>query len=645
MMPEESSNNSGFRPPVIICTAGHIDHGKSCLIKALTGTDPDRLKEEKERGITIDLGFAFLNDRIAFIDVPGHEKFVKHMVAGAATVDYAMLVVAADDSVMPQTREHLDILNLLNVRGGLVVITKADLVDDELLNLVKDEIRDSVRNTVLQDAPVVTADSISGRGIEDVRKEILRISSEKQARLEKDIFRMPVDRIFSLKGFGTIVTGSVLSGKVRAGEKLDLLPQKMPVRIKGIQSQGKNIEEAAAGQRTALNLANISVDEVSRGDILATPDTLKPSRILLSKLKILSNSTMPLKNNDRVHVHIGTADLISRIMLLDAAEIESGKEGYAVLRLESGTAARSRDRFILRQYSPLMTIGGGIILDPSPAEKYRKRSELLEIALSLDSSELNDLIPGFLDQEPFSGIAEISVRLNHPQNEISRSLKKLIDSGNVILLQTGNVEKYCTASFFKQIMELAKTELNRFHQKKPLKAGMSQEEILSKIGKNHSSAYLIIQKAMEDRLIAVPLPGLLSLPDFSIHLTDDQEIKINNIRTLLRDSHLNPPSPEEISQKLAVPEDDVHVFLDFLADRGEILSVEKEIFFSKECITEAKEKLIYLFRHKESLTVSEIRQAFGSSRKYTVPLLVYFDSIGLTLRKEDVRFAGQNLHK
>jgi selenocysteine-specific elongation factor len=631
--------------PVIFGTAGHIDHGKTCLIKALTGTDADRLKEEKERGISIELGFAFLDDRIAFIDVPGHEKFIRNMVAGAATIDYAMLIVAADDGVMPQTREHLDILTLLGVQGGLVVITKVDLADEGLIELVRQDVMETLAGSVLEGAPILEADSQSGRGVEDVRQAIVELAATKRVSGGRDIFRMPIDRVFSLKGHGTVVTGSVLSGGAAAGERLELLPAQREVRVKGLHSQNRRLERVIAGQRAGLNLANIGVEEITRGDVLASPGALKPVRLMYAKVKMLASSPVPLKNRQPVHLHMGTADLIARLILLEPGPIKPGAEGYVQLRLEASTAARRLDRFIIRRYGPLMTIGGGIVLDPNPSGRYRKKPALREMLVRLDSRDTVDQLLVAVESRPFATPGEIAAAIDRAEEEIAQKADDLVIAGDIIRLETDNAPRLCPTSLFQRVLQTALSELGHFHRSNPLKAGMPRNELVSKI-KNllpRDMAPLFIEQAVKARLLAAPASGLVSATDFTVHLTEAQKARVDRLERDLEASDLMPPSVDELAEQLSISSKECRALLTYLVDIGQALCLGGGIFFSVDRVQQARRKLAGLLDKGRGLTVSEIREAFDSTRKYVVPLLTYFDSRGWTRREGDLRFAGSNL--
>ena len=648
---QSAAASDGPRPlvPVIIGTAGHIDHGKSALIRALTGTDPDRLKEEKARGITIELGFAFLNDRVAFIDVPGHERFVKHMVAGAATVDYAMLVVAADDGVMPQTLEHLHILDLLGVTGGMVVITKADLSEDDLIELIADDVREVVSGTVLEGAEILVVDSLSGRGIEEVRQAVLALAATKRVRGGEGLLRMPVDRVFTMKGFGTVVTGSILSGTVGVDDRLNVLPDETPVRVRGVQSQGRKVERAVAGQRAAVNLVGVSVEELDRGDVLATPGALSATERLLARVSILEDSPTALEDRQRVHVHLGTADLLARVFVLEDEAIAPGEEGYVELRLEKPTAAQRHDRFIVRRYSPLVTIGGGIVLDAMPGSRRRGRAALRAAAEGLDSTDDGALVIQAVEKSPFGPVAELAVDLREDEESLGGAINELVERGDLLAFETGKGRRYCAASFFNRVLEMAQGELASFHEKNPLRAGMGSGELASRIGRVFpkggvkNAPAMSLARAVALGALKAPSPETLALADFDVQLSKRQRAWLDAIETAMVDGALAPPSPEELAESLDVPMKELRVLVTWLMDVGKLQRLDAKLYFTPAAVANARRIAAELLERQGKATAAEIRDAWKSSRKYAIPLMEHFDGKGWTIRDGDHRTAGSGL--
>jgi selenocysteine-specific elongation factor len=413
----------------IIGTAGHIDHGKTSLVKALTGMDTDSLKEEKERNITIDIGFAFLGDDITIIDVPGHEKFIKNMMAGVSTIDFALFVIAADDGIMPQTREHLDILNLLQVSDGVVVLTKADMVEPDWLELVKEEIKDEMKGTFLEGKEIMVVDSLSGRGIDELKEVITDRKEKKAPRMDKGIFKLPVDRVFTMKGFGTIVTGTILSGRLKEGDRLSLQPKNIEVRVKGLQSHGVNKSELMLGDRAAVNLHGVSVEEIERGNILVSLGYLEPTYMFTSKFYLL-NSAKKLATRTRVRVHAGTNEVLGRIVLLDREELLPGQSCFSELRLEEQMNISPEERFVVRSYSPQSVIGGGQILNINDKKTKRYDNDYLTVLAELEKGDPDKLIEEivFLSFNKPLNIAEISKKAAVSEAEAERAVDSLLES-------------------------------------------------------------------------------------------------------------------------------------------------------------------------------------------------------------------------
>lgn len=630
--------------PVIIGTAGHIDHGKSSLIRALTGTDPDRLKEEKERGITIELGFAFLNDRIAFIDVPGHEKFVKHMAAGAATVDYAMLIIAADDGIMPQTREHLDILTLMGVNRGLVVVTKADLVEPDWLDLVREEIREGLADSIMAKAPLITVDSLSGRGIDDLRGEIFRLAAEKRVAAGRGFFRLPVDRVFTMKGFGTVVTGSVLSGSAQKGDELELMPEGRRVRVKGMQSQGKAAELVLAGQRAAINLPNVTLEEVQRGDVLAQSGVLRATRLLDASLTLLTDAARPLEHRQRVRLHLGTAEILARIILLDSDTLAPGETRPVQIRLETPTAVLRHDRFVMRQYSPQRTIGGGVILDANPKPHRRNRPDVLDRLRRLAATDTTGPVLAALEQVQLATLHELSVKLSQEAESLKPILEDLLLRGEAVAF-TAAEPHYAPAGLFRDFHEAVARELAAFHAANPMRAGMRQGDVLGKLRKRFAKNLLglFMEYALAHSLFVRPGGDLMALADFHVRLTREQQTAVNDLENALTQGGIAPPAPAELATRLGLSPAELKPLLTYLVDTGRALSLEGTVFFSARVIEQARATLEGLLADGGCLTVAEIRDSLNGTRKHLIPLLNHFDALGWTLREGDLRRAGPNL--
>ena len=624
---------------IIIGTAGHIDHGKSSLVKRLTGTDPDRLSEEQERGMTIDLGFAFLTDNIAFIDVPGHEKFIKNMVAGVSTVDMAMLVVAADDGVMPQTREHLDILSLLQVREGVIALTKIDLVEPDWIALVEEDIRSLVKGTFLEKAPIFRVSSATGAGVDALREALIQMADRAHGRKDRGVFWMPVDRSFTIKGFGTVVTGSVLSGQVAVGESVELLPAQRVVKIRGIQTHGKAVEAARLGDRAALNLANISKDEIERGDVLATPEYFEPSRIFDVRFHLLRSAQRPLKHRTRVRLHVGTREIMARIRPLDAEVIEPGQSAFVQLFLEEPAVAIRRDPFVIRQYSPPITIGGGTILDTNPVRHKRFDAGVLERLAALEEHDPTEVVVSALLARPIqTDLKELIRASGISEAELIKILDGLVQQGLVIRWGPANNPFFFHSLQMDRLKERLLNALEEFHRKEPLRPGMSKAELRNQLGEG--LAAVLFERALEGLKVEGKLDESqqwVKLKAHQIRLSENERELADVLTKELLSRRFATPSEEELSRTASAPVQEVRRVLGALQGLGDVVRIEGNIYFHHEAVEEAREKLIRFGRQNEEISVSQFREMLGTSRKYAMALLTYFDQIGLTERVGEVR--------
>ncbi|MBN1478681.1 selenocysteine-specific translation elongation factor [candidate division KSB1 bacterium] len=618
----------------IIGTAGHIDHGKSSLVRALTGTDPDRLAEEQDRGMTIDLGFAFLNQDLAFIDVPGHEKFIKNMVAGVTTVDMALLVVAADDGVMPQTREHLDILKILQLEHGLIALTKIDLVEREWLEIVEEDIRVLVHNTFLQHSPIIRVSSATGEGIENLRRAIIELARHTAPRQDRGVFWMPIDRSFTIKGHGTVVTGSVLSGHISVGESCELLPQRRSIRIRGIQKHGVSAETALPGDRAALNLMNIAKENIERGNILATPHHFYPAKIFDAKISLLDKTPKALSNRTRVRLHLGTREILARIKVLGADKIEPGGSAYVQLLLEQEAVAQKHDPFVIRRYSPQLTIGGGIILDTNPLPHKRMDKSVLTRLQKLETFEPVQVITSVLmqSQQPMTS-AEIAQKAGFDRAVLEPILADLLEKKQIFTF--GAKTRFLHKSNYDNVQEEMLSTLEVFHKKEPLRPGMKKANLLAQTAKNMPAVFEAALQTLEAQGKIVVSNDSVRLDSHEIKLSETVEALANDIYNILEQSGYATPPIKILAQMLARPQNDVQVGLNALLGLGKIVRFEGDIYFTKTAIDKAKEKLSEL--NGTEITVGEFRQLLNTSRKFAMPLLGYFDAIGVTERVGDSR--------
>src|SRR6185436_12517920 len=542
---------------LIVGTAGHIDHGKSALVRALTGVDPDRLPEEKRRGITIDLGFADLeldDLRIGFVDVPGHERFIKNMLAGAHGIDLLALVIAADEGVMPQTREHFDICRLLGVRNGLVVITKKDLVDDEMLALVEDEARELVTGSFLEDAPVIPVSSRTGAGLDDLKSQLAALGKRVPARSLDFTMRLPIDRAFSMKGFGSVVTGTLISGKITEGDELELLPSKVNVRVRGLQVHNKSVHEAHAGQRTAVNLAGVDTAQIERGMVLAPPNRLLPAQVIDVWIDVLPNASRAVRSRSRVRFHIGAAEVLGRVRVLETSpEIALGKGGLAQLRLEAPVIAVHGDRFILRSYSPAETIAGGVIVDPF-ATKHRGREMENTVALlrQLMRDDRAAKFAGFVKASGNRGlrIADVAAATGWTNDVLNNVAKKVQAEGSVI--EAGGV--YLGRESFDRLSQAVIDELERYHKRERLARGMLRETLREKVFA-HSLPELFagVIARLEAAGAVVSEKDIVRSSKHSVGLSGQDAELSKRIEQLYLAAGVEAPSIDEAMTKAGVP--------------------------------------------------------------------------------------------
>lgn len=627
----------------ILGTAGHIDHGKTALVKALTGVDTDRLKEEKARGLTIDLGFAHFGDQATIIDVPGHEKFIKNMVAGVSTIDLVLFVVAADDGVMPQTREHLDILNILQVKSGIIVITKKDMVDADWLELVKDDIRELVQGTMLADAEIVAVSAISGDGIDDLRERIHSYFTSLPLRHNRGVFWLPVDRSFSMKGFGTVVTGSVLSGQLQSGDFVDILPQGQKLRVRGIQRHNKTSAAAEIGDRAAINLQGIARDQIKRGDVLTSPGYFKATSRIHCKLQLLENAR-ELKPNIRVRLHLGTTEIMARLKPIDKAKIEPGQSGYVQLNLEHPAAARRLDPFVIRQYSPARTIGGGIVLDANAVPFRRRDSLLLKRLQGLEKEDPAELISEqfFTTASGTLTIDELVSKTGMAAETVKPVLEQMTKQGEVLAISKKN---YLHKSRLDALQQNILADLDEYHTQNPASPGFRKAELTQKI--SGALSQQVLQFAMDSLGKSEQIKeseGLIALADHEIQLDSKLALSKDRAEKLLLEQAYSPESPADLAANLKLTRKEMQTILDVLAVEQKIVRFEGDIFMHAQRVAEAKVRLMQYLRDKGKMTVPEFKNLIGGvSRKFALPLLNYFDAKEITLREGDIRYPGAGM--
>ena len=629
---------------LILGTAGHIDHGKTTLVKALTGTDTDRLKEEKARGITIELGFAALDlpsgQRLGIVDVPGHEKFVKNMVAGAAGIDMVALVIAADEGVMPQTREHLDICRLLEVRKGLIVLTKVDMVDEEWLELVTEDVEEYVTGSFLEGAPVVPVSGVTGQGIEELKEVLDEIAAGLDESPATGPFRLPVDRVFTMKGFGTVVTGTAVSGRIEEGQEVNVYPSLKEARVRGLQVHGQETKEARRGQRTAINLQGLDKDEVQRGQVVASKGSLVPSLWLDLDLTALPDMQRPLKHRAPIRFHTGTVEAMGRVLLLDRDMLEQGQSALCQVRLEGPVAVMAGDRFVLRSYSPVATIAGGVILHPYSRRHKRNRPEIM--------ADLETLKTG----SPAEKVA-VHARLAGPAGITLDDLVRLVDlSPKELNAQVGDLlSKQELVRFDKdaglmaqaRVLDDLKNEavelVGGFHQANPLKPGMPKEELKQRLGGKGREVparlfSFLLGKLTEGGELAAE-KEVIRLASHKVRLAGQEQALQNKILAAYREGGSAPPNYKDViaGEDKALAREVTGV----LMNQGELVRIRDEIYYHAPALEKLKQELVDYLKANGRIGASQFKEMTGLSRKYVIPLLEYFDAKLVTMRVGDER--------
>lgn len=622
---------------IIVGTAGHIDHGKTTLIKALTGRNTDRWEEEQRRGITIDLGFTYFDlkngDRVGIIDVPGHEKFINNMVAGVVGMDLVLLVVAADEGIMPQTREHMDILGLLGIKKSILVINKCDLVDEEWLELVEEEIQEELEGTFLEGAPVVKVSAATGQGLDELTDTIQQLmSDEVVAKDTQTIPRLPIDRAFTLSGFGTIITGTLISGTITREDVLEMYPIGKECKIRNIQVHGQNQDKCYAGQRVAINLSNVKKKEIRRGCVLAPKNSMKNTDLLDVKLKVLEDSMRILTNHERLHLYTGTSEILCRAVLLDKEQIGPGEEGLVQLRLEEEIAVKRGDRFVVRFYSPMETIGGGIVLEPNPVRKKRFDAQAIEELKKKESGSLGDVMELQIKEhgDTMITLAELAKVMAHSVDELKEYLEELEESGTIFVFpMKKDTYLWHRDSEFAVRQKIEET-LQKYHSEHPYRYGMKKAEIhntfLKKIKPNIFDAY--IERMTEENVYGrreeyLSLPGY-EVPKDAMYLQTEKLIEDTFEKAgydFVRFSEIYfGKIPRQTAEDVVL----------MMIDEGKVLRINEEMFTMKHLMDEAKEKIQNHLKEENLITIAQVRDMFSTSRKSAKPILEYMDSIKVT---------------
>jgi selenocysteine-specific elongation factor len=627
---------------VILGTAGHIDHGKTALVKALTGVDTDRLKEEKERGITIELGFTFLDlpsgIRLGIIDVPGHERFVKHMVAGVWGIDLVALIIAADEGVMPQTKEHLDICKLLKVKKGLIVLTKIDLVERELLELVREEVTDIAKDTFLKDAPILAVSSLTGEGIPQLISTLDHLSKEIEERSSDGLFRLPIDRIFVMKGFGTVVTGTIVSGKLSLGETVEILPSGLEGKVRNLQVYNQPMEEATAGERAAVNLQGIETSAIERGDVLVHPKTLTPTSLLDVYLEYLSIAPRPLKHRTQQRFHMGTSSTTASIFLLDREELAPGEEGFAQLRLERSVVSFPQDRFVIRGSGAIQTLGGGVVLDTHPIKHRRYSPPVINDLILLKDGSSEQAINQYILRSGIAGISfgDLLNRVAMPPNEIQTILRKMIERGDILLVDPEKL-KVIENSQYQRLKEMTLIQLREFHQRFPMRIGLAKEEVRTKlpVELDMKLFQILINGLIQSKEVVLERDKL-KLHGHQISSADEKGL-VKRVEEAILRGKLQPPSPKELSEEWSEEEERVLAVFEYLAHEGMLVKIKSGMYFHRIHFENLKGELINFLKSHKEITTSQFKELTGASRKYVIPLIEYFDQMKLTLRLGEKR--------
>ena len=616
----------------VIGTAGHVDHGKSTLVKAMTDIDPDRFPEEKAREMTIDLGFAWMTlpsgRDVSIVDVPGHERFIKNMLAGVGAIDLALLIVAADESVMPQTREHLAILDILQITRGLVVITKTDLVDEELIELVKAEVEDTLRGTSFEGCPMIGVSAYTGEGINDLKSNIDIILDETDVRKDLGRPRLPIDRCFTISGFGTVVTGTLIDGTLTVGQEIELAGSGQRARVRGLQSHKTKVDATDPGVRLAVNLSGLSKNEVERGEILTIPGWLKPTRRLDARLRMVKNAPHPLKHNQGVTFHLFTSEASARIRLLDANGLVAGQEGWVQILLEEPLPVVKGDFFVIRSSED--TLGGGQIVDPNPRRRYRRfDDDVVERMMTLDQGSGEDIIISVAEQWGPCDLTALSQRSNLSREEVSYRVAELTEDGHLISLgdfsNDGDAVVY-SAQGWAVIRSKITSALQLYHTQYPLRQGVPTQEIRSRLDLSQPVYQRALVKLVEEGVV-VDERQSLRLPDHEISLTPKMDQEASEYLDSLRKNPYSPPSDQKINPEL----------LGVLVDQDKVVRVGDGVIFDAVVHREMTGRIVQHLKDHGNITVAEARTMFNTSRKYILPLLEHMDQQQITRRTGDER--------
>ena len=620
---------------VVVGTAGHIDHGKTSLVKALTGIDTDRLPEEKARGITIDLGFAFLEEpdglTIEIVDVPGHERFIKNMLAGVGGIDLALLVIAADEGVMPQTREHFAICSLLHIQSGLVVLTKTDLVEADWLELVREDVAGLARGTFLAGGPIVAVSAKTGEGIAELRAALRELAATVPSRGTDQLPRLPIDRVFTIKGFGTVITGTLMAGRLRVDERVEVFPAGVQAKIRGLQTHGRPVTESSAGQRTAVNLQGVERAAVERGNVLGLAGTLVPSVLVDGVLELLPDAPRPLKSRDRVRVHTGTSEIMARVLLLDRQELAPGQSAFARFRLEAPLVALPGDRFVIRSYSPMVTIGGGTLLDIAPPRfKLKAPAHLAHVRLLAEGTP-DTVVEEHVRHAGGAGVrvGPLSGRVPFGPQRLRGLLDALQSGGRVVAIDR---DWFVHPESLTRLRGLTVAALEQFHRAAPLRPGMSREELRGRAGAADERVFAHLLTTLEAEGVVRADRDKVRLASHEVRLTAEQQKAADRLEQDFLSAAAAPPSPEEALARAGLSGDEEHELFQVLLEARKLVRVKESLYFHAQALDAIQDKLVTMLRERKEIGPGDIKDLLGISRKYAIPLLEFFDSRRVTTR-------------
>tara|TARA_B100000029_G_scaffold498903_1_gene568475 strand:- start:351 stop:2225 length:1875 start_codon:yes stop_codon:yes gene_type:complete len=616
----------------VIGLSGHIDHGKTALVKALTGVNTDKLKEEKKRGMTIDIGFAFLDEEITLIDVPGHEKFVKNMVSGVSSVDVALLVIAADDGVMPQTREHFEILKLLEVPLGLVIINKVDLVDKDWLDLVELDVSDLIKGSFMENSSILKVSAETGEGIENLKSEIIKICSDVPKRYDRGIFRMHIDRVFSKKGHGTVVTGTVNSGKLVLGQIIEILPGYLKSKVRGLQSHSKDVVKVVMGDRAAINLQGTIKSDLSRGSQIADLGYLKSVKQIGVALKLLNSAKNPIVQNQRIRVHLGTQEVIARIALTKGKVLNQGDSVSALLRLENPIIAAYGDKFIIRTFSPVMTIGGGKVIETLIEDRWKDIKCKLEDYFNSNSLEQFIKMVEYEKTKPIT-LEKLRYRLGVSDDEIN----KWVNESNDLFWLNHRQNKWLLSSVqWQTILGYVNDFIKDYHNKNPYDSGVQKEQIRQSLQCEEVFLDIILKNMLENSLINKK-GELWFDPSFKIVLNQDENLQQEKILKFLDNEGFSSSDVLQLSNNIKIDPEKIRHLIKISEREGKILRLDNKLLFTKANFLKLKTKVRLHFENNLEMTVPEFKELANTTRKYAVPLLEYFDKLKITYRDGNAR--------